>query len=135
MGKGKVIKRILTIMIVFIVVMAGVFYIGIQSRLKAFSKEVSQIQVNDINIENVDDGMYVGEYYVNESVGAVVRVTVENNKITNIDFIEHEHARGEKAEKIVNTVIHKQSLNVDTISGATGSSIIILKAIEDALVK
>jgi len=47
-------------------------------------------------------------------------------------IIEHFNGRGEKAEAIIPRVIEAQSLDVDVVSGATGSSKAILKAIEDA---
>lgn len=133
MSKGKVIKKALIIIIILILGVSAIFFIGLQSMLNKFSKEVSKIKINDINLSAIHDGVYTGEYYVNDSVGATVKVTVQNNKITRIDFIEHKHGRGQKAEVITNKVIKEQSLNVDTISGATGSSKIILKAIENAL--
>ncbi len=43
-------------------------------------------------------------------------------------------ARG-KAEKIPDKVLEEQSLQVDIVSGATFSSKVILKAVEDALNK
>ena len=42
---------------------------------------------------------------------------------------------GNKAETIVDDVVDKQTLDVDTVSGATVSSKVILKSIENALLK
>ena len=42
---------------------------------------------------------------------------------------------GEKAEEIIYEVINMQSIDVDTVSGATYSSKVILKAIENALIE
>lgn len=50
-----------------------------------------------------------------------------------IKIIEHENGLGGKAEKIVDDVISRQSLEVDALSGATVSSKYIIKAIENAL--
>jgi uncharacterized protein with FMN-binding domain len=41
---------------------------------------------------------------------------------------------GKKAEAIVPAIIEAQNLTVDVVSGATGSSKAILKAVENALV-
>jgi len=60
-------------------------------------------------------------------------VTVAGGKITAIDIQRHDHGRGAAAEKITDRIIAEQSLQVDTISGATYSSKVILKAIEKAL--
>jgi len=62
-----------------------------------------------------------------------VMVTVRDHKITGIEIIKDVSQRGQRAEPILSRVISAQSLHVDTISGATNSSKVILKAIENAL--
>ena len=64
---------------------------------------------------------------------AKVSVTVKDNKITDITLLNHKNERGKPAEVIPEKVLKAQSLQVDTISGATNSSKVILKAIENAL--
>ena len=66
-------------------------------------------------------------------IAASVEVEVRDNKITNIVIKKHDYGLGKKAEAIVEDVVNQQSLNVDTVSGATLSSSTILKAIENAL--
>ena len=60
-------------------------------------------------------------------------VSVTKHKITSIKIIEHENGLGDKAEKIVDDVISRQSLKVDAASGATVRSKCIIKAVENAL--
>ena len=129
----KIIKRVLIGIVVCIVVLGSIFYMGLQSMLQTFSREINKVQINPINMSTIEDGVYEGEYHFNESVGAVVKVTVENQNITRIDMIEHKYGMGQKAEAIRDQVIEAQSLQVDAVSGATGSSVVILKAIENAL--
>ena len=133
MSKSKKVKKGLIILGVVLLVICSTFFIGLQSMLNKFSEEVSSIEISNVDLSTIDDGIYVGEYFANESVGAIVEVTVKNNKITNIDFIDHKCGKGKKAEVITESVIKAQSIKVDTVSGATGSSTIILKAIENAL--
>lgn len=133
MSKGF--KKVLTVAMVLIVGLSAAFFLGLQMKLREFSKEISRIEIQSIDLTKVADGEYTGAYYVNESVGATVHVSVKNHTITGIEFIEHKHGKGKKAEEIANRVIRVQSLQVDTIAGATGSSTIILKAIENALAK
>jgi uncharacterized protein with FMN-binding domain len=47
----------------------------------------------------------------------------------------HNEKAVKKTEEITNDVIAQQSLEVDTVTGATYSSIVILKAIEQALLQ
>jgi hypothetical protein len=50
-----------------------------------------------------------------------------------IDILEHRNERGKAAEAITNKIIEEQKINVDTIAGATNSSTVIKKAVENAL--
>lgn len=99
-----------------------------------FAKKISEdVQINEMSLELMEDGVYMATYVYNEAMGATVVVTVINHQIGEIAIQEHKTGWGEEAEQIVDRVIEKQSLQVDVISGATGSSKIILKAIEMAL--
>ena len=62
-----------------------------------------------------------------------MKVTVKNHAITDIDLLKHQNGQGKPAEVITERVLAAQSLKVDTVSGATMSSKVILLAIEDAL--
>jgi uncharacterized protein with FMN-binding domain len=60
-------------------------------------------------------------------------VAVSEGRITWVDILRHEHGRGEAAEAITAHIVDGQTLAVDVISGASLSSKMILKAVEDAL--
>ncbi|MFY9135653.1 MAG: FMN-binding protein, partial [Bacillota bacterium] len=63
-----------------------------------------------------------------------VRVTVESGRVTDIDVVEDVLFRSaEWTEKIIDSVMEEQSLDVDIISGATITTKAYLKAIENAL--
>ncbi len=126
-------KKKIKIVGIVIFVLAATFFIGLQIMLRGFSKEIAKVSINNINLANIEDGDYTGEFNFNEAVGAKVEVTVKNNRIINIEILEHKTGMGSKAEAITNSVLDAQSLEVDFISGATGSSTVILKAIENAL--
>lgn len=106
--------------------------IGASLYLKTLVNDVNSITVSNLNMANITDGIYVGEYSITP-VYVEVEVSVTEHKITNIKIIEHENGLGGKAEKIVDDVISRQSLEVDAVSEATVSSKCIIKAIENAL--
>ena len=106
--------------------------IGASLYLKRLVNNVNSIMVSNLNMANITDGIYVGKYSITP-VYVEVEVSVTEHKITNIKIIEHENGLGGKAEKIVDDVISRQSLEVDAVSGATVSSKCIIKAIENAL--
>jgi uncharacterized protein with FMN-binding domain len=83
----------------------------------------------------IADGVYRGNYDLS---GVPVEVTldaiIQDKKIIKIEIVEHSSSPiGKKAERIIDRIIEQQSLDVDTISGATASSKAILKAVENAL--
>ncbi len=90
--------------------------------------------MRDLELTNVEDGIYKGEFSL-LPVKAVVQVSVKDHQIQEIKILEHKNGLGEKAEIIIDRVIEKQSSDVDKVSGATVSSKVLLKAIENALVK
>jgi uncharacterized protein with FMN-binding domain len=87
------------------------------------------------DLSSTADGVYRGEYDLESTpIKVVLDVVVQNGQITKIQIIEHKRSPiGKKAENIIKTIIERQSLDVDVVSGATASSKSILKAVENAL--
>ncbi len=82
----------------------------------------------------ISDGEYIGEYSIAPvHVNVKVNVAVTNHEIVNIEILEHDNGLGRSAESIINNIVNTQSLEIDTISGATVSSKCILKAVENAI--
>ena len=99
------------------------------------STSLREIKASMPDMEGKNDGVYRGGYDLSGTpVKVTLDVTVQNQNITVINIIKHICSPiGKKAEKIVERIIEQQSLDVDVVSGATGSSIAIMKAIENAL--
>lgn len=129
MAKGKTLKRVFIGLGMIILLMTAIGFGGIQK----LNREVRGIEISQIELGNVKDGEYTGEYNLMNVIGATVKVTVLNHEITNIELVDHQYGLGQKAESIIDKIMKQQSLKVDVISGATGSSKVILKAIERAL--
>lgn len=62
-----------------------------------------------------------------------MKVKVQNGTVTDIEILEHKNGRGGPAEIITDRIIEEQRIDVDAVSGATNSSIVIKKAVENAL--
>ena len=97
-----------------------------------YKQAVKETTFEEINISDISDGVYIGEYDV-DFIYAKVEVTVQNGEITNINILEHRNERGKAAEAITNKIVDEQKIDVDAISGATNSSTVIKKAVENAL--
>jgi len=124
-------KNILFLILAVILVVGGAFAAKYFSDLSSYRQAVEEITIGEVNLATIPDGIYTGS---SEAVwvGATVEVTVKDHRITDIK-LDHRHGQGEAAEVITDHVIEAQSLQVDTISGVTSSSKVILKAIENAL--
>jgi len=96
--------------------------------------DLDKITINSPDLNQIADGTYQGKSRVGP-VRVVLDVTVKDRAMASIKIIKHFNGRGKQAEAIVPAIIEAQNLNVDVVSGATGSSKAILKAIENALTK
>lgn len=80
------------------------------------------------------DGTYYG---TGTGFGGTLKVKVEisGGKITDIQIVENQDGSEyiSKASALINAIISSQSTNVDTVSGATYSSVGIIQAVRDAL--
>jgi len=100
--------------------------------LAASCVDLKKIIIKSPDLSKVADGIYQGKSKVGP-VRVTLDVTVENKTMSSIVIIQHFNGRGKEAETIVPRIIEAQSLDVDVVSGATGSSKAILKAVENAL--
>lgn len=93
---------------------------------------INNLVISTPDLSRVQDGVFNGTFET-PILSANVDVLMENHRITEIRINDHNYGRGGGAEIITDDVIAQQSLEVDTISGATSSSLVILRAIQDAL--
>ena len=127
---GKKTKMIL--IIAAIIVIAGLVFAGFMIRIRQNQERAYTAVVETIDISTLADGTYTGTYNA-FPVTAGVSVVIADHAIVSIDLIKHLNGQGEAAESIPQMVVDAQSLQVDTVSGATYSSKVILLAIQAAL--
>ena len=99
---------------------------------REYQRNVESIVFENIELSDVEDGTYVGEYDAGY-IYAKVEVMIEDGRIVSINLMEHRNERGKTAEVIVDNVVATQKIDVDAVSGATNSSNVIKKAIENAV--
>jgi len=95
--------------------------------------ELKKMEISDIDLADVPDGEYEGKH---EYMGFTcrVKVKVRGHRITDVEVEEdRDDEYVDKAKGMVDNMIREQSLDVDTVTGATFSSRAILKAAENAL--
>lgn len=111
--------------------------IGLALYLKSVSdyqRAVSSLQIQAVDITKVADGRYVGDCDV-DFIYAKVAVTVQAGKMTDIAVLKHKNDRGQAAETVLDKMVTEQTIMVDAVAGASNSSIVLKKAVENALIQ
>jgi uncharacterized protein with FMN-binding domain len=94
-----------------------------------------KVPTGKVDHQNLTDGIYEGSYR-RGPMKARVKVTIENQRISSIDLLEHDTWKGKEAEKIIpDRIIQEQSTEVNAVSGATMSSHVIMNAVQNAVDK
>lgn len=127
-------KRILLYSAVILLLIGSIFLSIYIKGVLDYRKAVNEIAFDNINISDVADGIYFGECDVN-FIYAKVEVTVESGEIISIDILEHKNGRGKSAESVIDEIVNEQNIDVDAVAGATNSSKVIKKAVENAIRK
>lgn len=96
-------------------------------------QKVTATRLHYINLSDIRDGNYVGTFNGYRWTNTV-KVSVSNHRITDISVVKGQMFRVKEVEdELFSNVITAQSVEVDTVGGATVSSKALLKAIENAL--
>ncbi len=136
-GKGKM--SVWLIVLIIIVAVLGIGGAIGWSYLSREHNEARNISLDGADFNNLKDGVYIGVYEggmykwrANE-----VQVTVSSGKVADIEQLNSSDPGKENANQslLYDRVIKAQSLQIDTISGATLTSKAYLKAVENALIK
>ena len=125
-------KKILSVIILLFLLIGLICRAVYLKNVADYKRAVRETTFDEIDIADVPGGIYIGEYDVN-FIYAKVEVTVEDGEIVSINILEHRHERGKAAEKVIEKIIEEQKTDVDAVSGATNSSTVIKKAVENAL--
>ena len=124
--------RAIIFIILSVLIIAAISAVMGYRTIEANLERLEDMEIKKIDLSRVADGTYTGSCQV-FPVSAEVRVTVKDGRIASIKLVEHKNGRGTAAEIITDRVVRAQTSEVDIISGATYSSKVILKAIENAL--
>lgn len=131
-GKKRMAIVIIAVAAAAALAVGGCFAARYALRLAEYKKRIAAISVSDVPLSDIPDGAYTGSYDA-VMIAATVRVHVTGHRIVAIELLAHKNERGKKAEAVLGEVQVAQSLRVDTVTGATNSSKVILKAVQNAL--
>ena len=85
------------LLLLLIALICGVVYL---KKVTDYKQAVGETTFGEIDIADVSNGIYIGEYDVN-FIYAKVEVTVEDGEIVSINILEHRHERGKAAETVI----------------------------------
>jgi uncharacterized protein with FMN-binding domain len=117
-----------TVALVLIVMFLGMGILNALSLNRYRTMEISRVTPDDL-----PDGIYPGQA-ADSSFTYQVEVTVEDGFISSIKTVKtRESLYARYAEGVFERVMNQQTPGVDTITGATTTSKVLLKAVENAL--
>jgi uncharacterized protein with FMN-binding domain len=124
--------KIIIPIITMVCLAGGLILLSYLYDVNQYQTTVKSMTFNDVDFSLIPDGTYEGECNVNY-IFVKVQVSVQGGELEKITLLEHKNERGSSAEQIIYDMVNEQKVNVDTISGATNSSKVIMKAVENAL--
>lgn len=102
------------------------------SSFSEYQREMAAVSIAGVDAGRVPDGTYFGSCDVGY-IRAKVEVAVQDGRIASIGLVEHKNERGAAGEGVIPRMLERQTTDVDAVSGATNSSRVIQKAVENAL--
>ncbi|MFA4843526.1 MAG: FMN-binding protein [Candidatus Margulisiibacteriota bacterium] len=126
----KKIGLVVAVIVLVLACLAGAFYIRAQSMANNVKRQYASIQ--PLNLSKVTDGVYEGSFS-DFLVAVKVNVTVKRHRIEEIKIMEQKCGPGYEALDTVNRIVKAQSPKVDAVTGASGSSMSIMIAVNRAL--
>jgi len=125
-------KRFFLIIVAPFVVTASISgYVPAQEEHSGVTAE----PVEQVDLTGVPDGTYRGEFDLKDELIYDVYVTIKDQQISGIEVDSEDLVFLKKPAELIEKVVQAQSVEVDAVSGASASSMILLRAIKDALQK
>ena len=130
-------KKGLTIFLSIVIVIAVIVLVGILSFKKQYDQLMVDIDreyalIRDLDLNKVEDGEY-SYRFGKIPVYADVKVIVEDHQIMSITMVEQSSGPGYEALEIIDRILLQQQTDVETVTGATTSSKVIMIAVKKAL--
>ncbi len=126
----KKIMIILTALFLIVCVFMSYYFF----RVTKYKQQIKKIKIENIDFTKLKDGQYTGAFNA-DLIQAEVKVDVKAGQVKKIEIIKFVHGQGYGDYEISKKIIEKQSLQVDTKTGATGSGRVILESVQRALQK
>jgi uncharacterized protein with FMN-binding domain len=101
-------------------------------RIERNLKNLKDLPIAKIDVSKIADGDYPGSF-AEFPVKAEVLVRVRGGRLEKVEIVKHDNGQGKGAEILPSRAVAEQRIDLDAVSGATYSSKVIMKAMENAL--
>ena len=128
----KMQKKTMLIVLAVILALGAAVLVYYLVKVNNYQAKVENMTFTEIDIGDIPDGTYRGASDV-DLIAVQVEVSVQDGRMVAIDLLQHKNGSGKAAEETINEMISRQTTDVDAVSGATNSSKVIRKAVENAL--
>ncbi|MBN2049538.1 MAG: FMN-binding protein [Spirochaetales bacterium] len=128
-------KKGIKILLVILIILAAIIIAGtvtVKKLAGGLENFLAEVVIEPVDLKNLADGTYPGKTDAG-IIQVKLEVDVKDHRITDIRLLEHRNGQGGDAEELIPRIIAEQRVDVDTVSGATYSSLAILDAVEGAL--
>lgn len=125
--KENVPKILAFVAVIFIMLCAFVV-----NRQKAKITEASKLPFHNVDLAQVEDGVYVGKTYTSFA-HLQLKVTVNKHKIEKIDIIECDGIEIVKSKNIVQKMIEQNKIVIPAAKGEEIGTIIFISCVDSAL--
>ena len=122
------IKRLAIGLVILLLAVGIIVYVLMVRQINKFEEQNFDL----VDLASLPDGRYQGEATA-LLVTARVEVFLQDGRIQQVNLLEHRHGPGYGAEAIADSIVEANSPDVDSISGATASSIVVKTAVLEAL--
>ena len=122
------IKRLAIGLVILLLAVGIIVYVLMVRQINKLEEQSFDL----VDLASLPDGRYQGEATA-LLVTARVEVFLQDGRIQQVNLLEHRHGPGYGAEAIADSIVEANSPDVDSISGATASSIVVKTAVLEAL--
>jgi uncharacterized protein with FMN-binding domain len=116
---------LIVVVVILVLLLAGFFAVT------RGMKDIRNLSIENPDISSLQDGEYEGSFHKTRW-NYRVKVTLEEGEIRDIQFIDKPDD-GSFSDKAVDAVLEAQSLDIDTVTGASINTRAFRKAVENAL--
>ena len=96
-------------------------------------KDIQHMTIDDVDLQTVQDGEHIGTFKKARWKN-VVKVTVKNHRMVDIENLNKLPPPNKKiVDKAINSMLSRQSVVIDVVSGASVNTKAFQKAVENAL--